>query len=211
MKTLILATVLALFCIPEHSIYASEGFRLEVNGGITLIGSAQGVLSNWNDGWTAGTGVAYYLSPAIEIGANLSYHRFPYQGDNLQLAFPAIVGLRWRVDGNATSMYESGVGVRFISLKSFVQPFVSLRGGAYFMSVGDVLVTTWMESVPQNTSSTLYRGTGESLTKGFGAIGFGINMPFDSNFQFRVEGRYTTTFDGAQSFIPLIGTFEFSL
>lgn len=210
-KTVVLLIcIIVLFLLPYH-LCAGESFRLEAGGGITFNERGLGVLSNWSDGWTAGIGVAYPVTPAIEIGATVFYHRFPYRGDDPHIAVPAVPGFRLRADGKPTNMYETAVAARFMVTKSFLQPFLSLRAGAYIMHIGDIMITNWLEATPNRTSSSLYHGSGESLTKAFAAIGFGLNVPLDSNLQFKIEGRFTSTLDGLWSFAPVVGTIQFVL
>ncbi len=201
---------LIIILVPLAKSLAGDVFRVEASSGITIMESSQSLLSHWNNGWTAGMGVGYPLSASCEIGASLFYHRFPF-GNNLSLAFPAVWGFRWRVDGKATNMYEAAVEVRFTLPTSFLRPFLSVRGGVCATTVGQVLVTTWMETSPQNTSSSVYRGTGESLTRGFGGAGLGFRMPLYSNLQFGVEGRCTAAFDGSYTFWPVLGTIQLLL
>jgi hypothetical protein len=205
---LMLVTLLSL----SHS-NAGEPLHLEASAGLTFMETSQKLFSNWTTAWTVGGRVAYPLSPVFEIGASLFYHQFPYRGDNstLELAFPAIAGLRWRVDGMPTNVYEAALEARFTSSTSVFRPFMTIRGGVYFINLGQILVTTWFEGTSQNLSSAPYRGTGESFARGFGAFGGGFKLALDSNFQFGLEGRFTATFDGSYEFMPVVGTLQLLL
>ena len=194
--------------IPMSGIRAADGIRFETSSGITFVPTASGILENWTDGWTVGIAAAYPISPNFELGPVVAFSRLSYHADgNLGLVFPAIVGFQWHVDGKPTNVYEVAVESRFIASGSSLQPFMTFRGGVYIIHLGDILTTTNIRG--DYTSTSLYRGSGETLSKSFLGFGFGLAFPLDSNFYFKVESRYAGTFDGSLELIPVLASMQF--
>ncbi len=194
--------ILTLFLISSNA-FAQNVFRLEILGGTSLNGSTSGVFNNWGNGWTVAAGGAYRLTRAIDLGANVSYHQYPYRGDNIFLVIPAIAGLRWSVGGQASNVIEGSISARISTSNSFINPYLSLRTGLYRINIGEVVVSEWFDSSPQNVSHSIYRGTGLSATKGFAGLGLGVSVPLDSSIRLIFEARYNETFDAEETFLPI--------
>ncbi len=93
--------------------HAQINFRPELLGGISVNTLTTGVFSNWGDGWIIGGGAAYPISSLIDLALNVTYSRYPYRGDNLQLVFPTVAGLRWSVSGDPSNVVEAALASRF--------------------------------------------------------------------------------------------------
>ncbi|MGH7449814.1 MAG: hypothetical protein ACRENG_00560 [bacterium] len=195
----------------QGSVEAQSKLRCEVHGGLAFGIPTRNVFTNWENGWVFGLCLPVQINPNIQIVPSASYQRFRYTGQNPQLAFPAITGLRWKVEGERANLYETSLAMRFIAPGKFIKPFLALQGGAYFIEVGEIRVITWVQHNPQSASSYIYRGTGKSMTKGFYALGYGLNIPFNSGVAIQLEGRFTGTFDGNESFAYIISAVQFRL
>lgn len=171
----------------------------------------RGAFSNWGNGWRVGGGASYPINSSTEVALNISYHRYPYRGENLQLVFPAIAGLRWSVSGEPSNVIEASVALRFNASSSFINPFLSLRAGLYRLSIGEIIISTWFNTNPENTSQSTYAGSGVSTTKGFAALGFGFSLPLYSGIRFGLEGQFAQSFDQKVNFIPVLSTIQVDL
>jgi len=204
---LIVVAVLTL----SESLYTQSRFRLQVAAGPSFNTSTAGVLSNWADGWTVGGGLSRRVASSTELALNISYSHYPFRGKNLQLAFPAVAGLRWNVSGKPTSTIEASIVARVSLSATFVRPFLSLTTGLYRFDIGEISVATWFDPNPQNASRSTYSGSAVSTTQGFAALGAGFSIPLDSAIRVILEGRFAQTFDSKENFVPLLATFQFSL
>jgi len=195
MKTTTVIFIAAILLFLPSSLYAQKGLRYELHTGMAFIVPTRSVLSNWDDGWTLGFGVAYQIYPNIQIVPSVSYQQFRYTGQNLQLVFPHIAGLRWSAAGKPSQAYETSFALRFIAPGKFIKPFIFFKGGAYFITIGEILITTWFQDHPQDMYRSLYRGSGTSITKGLISLGYGINIPINSALAIQFETGYAQTFD----------------
>ncbi len=195
--------LLVIFLVSSTSL-AQNVFRLEIIGGASLNGT-------WGSGWSIGTGGVYRIGKGIDLAADAIYHRYPYRAENLHMVVPAVYGYRSSVSGQASSVIEGSIAVRFFSSNSFISPFLSLRTGVYFMHIGEVVVSEWPYSDLQSVSHWTYHGTGVSTVKGFGSAGLGFFIQFGSHVGVLFEGRITETFDLEEFIIPLQGTIQIGL
>ncbi len=218
-----------LFVSLSPFTHAQDKLRLEVGGGASLNGLTSGVFSNWADGWTLGGGVSHPMSSSIDLTLNLTYHRYPYRGNNLELIMPGGGGLQWRAFGQASNVIETSIAFRFISSGTLISPFLSFRTGLYHFIIGKIEISTWYTHNEANLVShsihntsriskpmniiyrSTYSGSGTSTTKGFAALGFGCFVPLDSNIRMMFEGRITQTFDSKEKFIPLLAVLQFDI
>ena len=190
---------------------AQGNFRLQVVGGGSLNSLTTGVFSNWGNGWTLGGGFSHSISPSIDLALNIGYARYPYQGRNLQLAFPDVVGFRWSVSGKPSNVIEASIVARVSTSASFIDPFLSLTTGLYRFDISEIVISTWFDSTPQNLSRSIYVGSGVSATRGFAAIGAGFSIPLDSSIRVTLESRFVQTFHSGETFVPLLIAVQFDL
>ncbi|HEY6952288.1 MAG TPA: hypothetical protein VI758_07760, partial [Bacteroidota bacterium] len=164
---------------------------------------AQGVYANWADGWTAGGGLSFSISNRSDLlfEGRLSY--LPYEGNNLELAFPAIAGLRWSVTGQPTRIYETAVGVRFRTPGTFVKPFLAVRAGLVVTEIGRIIISEWFEGQPDNISRGLYGNSGKTVARAAGSVGIGGIIPITAGFAFITEARFEIVFATEQVFLPI--------
>ncbi|MCX6145567.1 MAG: hypothetical protein NTZ35_20360 [Ignavibacteriales bacterium] len=203
-------TVVAILTLSQL-LNAQGNFRLQVVGGGSLNSPTTGVFSNWGDGWTLGGGFSHSISPSIDLALNIGYARYPYQGRNLQLAFPAVVGLRWSISGQSSNVIEASIAARVSTSALFIDPFLSLTTGLYRFNISEIIISTWFDSSPQNMSRSTYIGSGVSTTRGFAAIGAGFSIPLGSSIRVTLEGRFAQTFHSKEIFVPLLTTVQFDL
>ncbi|MGA9363371.1 MAG: hypothetical protein WBW16_03290 [Bacteroidota bacterium] len=203
-------TVVAILTLAQ-SVHPQNNFRVQLTGGASFNTPPSGVFSNWGNGWTLSGGLAYPITSSLELGLNMAYSRYPYQGDNLQLVFPAIAGLRWSVLGEPSNVIEGSIAARVSTNASFICPYLSLAAGLHRLNVGEIIISEWFSSNPQNVSQSTYNGSGTSTTKSFAALGVGFFVPLDSNIRIGLEGRVAQSFDSKERFVPLLATVQVDL
>jgi hypothetical protein len=195
--------------VSSSTMLAQNVLRIEIIGGASLNSTAEGALSGCGNGWSIGAGSAYRIAKGIDLAADAVYHRYPYRG--LHIVAPAVYGYGSSVSGQASSVVEGSIAVRFFSSNSCINPFLSLRTGLYFISIGEVVESYWLDSDPQNVYRSTIHGTGISTIKGFGSVGLGFSIPMGSRIGVLFEGRITETFDLEEFIIPLQATIQIGL
>ncbi len=190
---------------------AQTDVRFEGSGGPSFNTPTTGVFRNWGNGWTLGGGFSHPLNEAVELTLNIAYSSYPYRGGYVEFLIPAVLGFRWRVAGDPSDVLEASIGVRAGTSNSFVNPFLSLNAGLYRLNVGEITISNWMDSSPQDVTRTVYRGSGTSTSTGFVALGVGFKIPLHSSIQLAVEGRITQTINAKESFIPIRASVQFDL
>ena len=203
-------TSLALVAF-SSAIFAQSDIRIEVSGSFVSNQPAGGLYANWNDGWALSGGVSYPFTERTDFLFEARYSHLPYQGNNLELAFPAIAGLRWSVNGLPTNVYETSAGIRFKTHGTFIRPFLALRGGIVVMDIGRITISQWFESQPQNISHGTYQNTGTQVTRALASIGVGAIFSVIQNLSLLTEARCVTLFGADQIFVPLTITGQFQL
>lgn len=210
MKNIIILLFACISIIFTSNSYAQSKWKAEIRGGWNIISS--GVLfSNWGSGWDAGAGFSYQLKPSLQIAANTSYQYFPFKGENVFYAVPAVVGINHCVDGERSYAYEASLAARLHPSKLKFGPFIAFRSGIHYLSIGQINIKMWMDTTPQNVDIYPYAGTGKTELKGFGSVGLGCNIPIASRWVLRLESGYTSTFDGKHQFFPVLSTIQFNL
>jgi hypothetical protein len=87
--------------------------------------------------------------------------------------------------------------------------YATLGGGLYFMRIGKISVFSGLGEVL--TESYLQEGTGVNITKPFGYIGCGFNIPISSRVRIKIESVYSGTVDAKLQYLPVVSTFQFTL
>ncbi len=191
----------------------NSSLSISFTGGASFNALTNGFFNNWGNGWTAGAGLIYAPTRSVSVVGSVSYSRHPFQGGNINLIAPAVVGWNGRVIGSdPLTILEASGGIRFTPPRlKYVTPFLSLTGGVYRLSVGKVIVESWMDSQPQTVSRSTYNGTGIVTTRNFVSLGFGFVVPFKSTFSIQLEQQLTQTLAFDISFLRSIASVEMKL
>lgn len=213
MKREIRLAFLALVLTSTQVLNAQNHFKIEIQGGPSFNNNTLNgrLFSNWGNGLSIGGGVLYQLFPSFDIVMNVSYQAYPYQGDNLQLAAPSILGWRQSVTGLGSNIIEASFAIQNSPNNSTFYTFFSLRGGILRVDLGEIIVSTWHESSPETISKSTLNETGTLDTKGFAAFGLGLGVQLNSNTRVIVESRIIQTFDIEQTLIPILFTLQLDL
>ena len=179
---------------------------LEVHGGASLNTSTKGAFASWGNGWTVGGAVSRPLTSSIDLLFGLDYSRFPYRGDHLDLAFPAVDGLHWATDGQSSTVTAASVLVLIKSSAFFIHPFLTAGGGVYNLIIGRIGVSTWIGPTPRNVVQTVYHGSGTSALNGFVEAGCGASVEVRREVSIKLESRFIQAIDGKINYVPLFLT-----
>ena len=212
MKNQFIIVFFLLMVVSCTEIYSQSRFRLELTGGASLnIKRSENIFSNWGNGFIFGGGFVYKLFPSFDLAMNVSYQNYPYVGGNLQIIDPLILGWHYSVSGHGSNIIESSLVFRNSPKKTLFYPIFSLRVGVLRSHIGDIDIQEWSNLFPASISPEKYQGSGTVDTKGFAALGLGLNIPLNTNHRLILESRITQTFDLEQTFVPIILTFQHDL
>ena len=206
---LVIVSIMALQWTPG---FAQSRVYLEGFGGTSFNTLSTGVMRNWGNGWTAGTGLSYELSRSINFLLSVAYERYPFQGDNLEIILPQIVGLKYSFTGSPTDGEAVSLGIRFISAGiNFVSPFLSLNLGVSHYKMGKITMSGSFGWNQRSASNNTYPGSDISITNPFASIGFGLMVPVSPVIAMSVEGSFSQSFDSYRTFLPFIFRLRYAL
>lgn len=191
--------------------FAQGDWSVELSAGYLYNQPSGTALDNWRSSWTVGAGAAYRVFGGMELLFDMRFARLPYEGKYIHLVYLDILGERWKVDGEPSSIFESAIGIRISTPGSDVRWFFTVRGGLLVTDIGRIIVSTWMDSQPEKISQQPYTGTGTTLKKGFGSLGVGFRVSLSHSFDLLGEGRFVSTFVGNQAFLPVTLTGQLQL
>jgi hypothetical protein len=197
----------------NHGLHAQNQFRIELQSGPSLNSNKLngGLFSNWGNGLIVGGGIAYHLFPNFDLVMNVSYQGYPYQGDNLQLVTPDVLGFHQNVTGQGSNIIEASLAIRTSPIDSKIFPYFSFRTGVLRVNLGEIIVSSWFESSPESISRGTYHDTGTIDTKVFASLGLGFGIRLNSKLRTMVESRIIQTFDLEQTFVPVLLTLQYDL
>lgn len=210
MKNKILILFASVFILFPSNSFAQSKWKPEIRGGWNTLTSGP-LFANWGNGWDAGAGFSYQLTPILQLATNAAYQYFPYKGGHVFYVVPAVLGINSSVEGEKSYAYEASLTARLNTAKSKFSPFISLSSGIYYINIGQINVKIWMGAIPQESDIYPYAGTGKTEIKGFGSFRLGFNIPITSLWTIRLESGYTSTFDGNQQYLPVLSTIQFNL
>ena len=209
MKRIFLFILIIIFY--SCNSFSQTNLQFEIFGGKYYNFLDQGILNNWGDGWAIGGGLGYRILPHSDLIFNLSYSQYPYTGNNVFLTLPAVVGLEYNVSGEPSNVCEASIGIKFNSSIKFINPFISINTGLYFINSGNIIISEWLGTNRQNASFDKYYDSGISRTYMFAGIGIGFMIPVYSNFGIGLEGRFNALLNSKGSLLPLTASIQYSL
>lgn len=209
MRNIFLLTSIILFY--SCNSFSQSNFKLEILGGKYYNLAGQGILNNWGDGWAVGGGLGYRILPHSDLILKVTYSHYPYTGNNVFIAVPQVVGLEYSVSGEPSNVYETSIGIKFNSDINFINPYLSINTGLYIINSGNIIVSEWLGTNPNNVSHSKYYDSGISSTNMFAGIGIGIMVPIYSNFDIGIEGRFNVIFNAKGSFLPVMASIQYAL
>ncbi len=148
-------------------------------------------MRHWDTGWLVNLTGSMRLVDKFDFTASLVYQNLKFNASNVGIASLAIVGIRHKIEGTNSQVFQALVGIRAVMSKGFVHPFLSLKGGVIYVDQGNIIVTNWMEPLPDEIHTYPYRGSGGNYVKGIASMGFGLMLELITNLNLVVEGNYT--------------------
>jgi Autotransporter beta-domain len=194
-----------LFVIGAQYMYANDNLHIEIQSGtMSYWGSEYDRLHTYSEKWMLGTGVAYDISPYVEISGIFSYHHFEF---NNEFDHTGAMNYSFQVDAPAAHSYETSIGIRIITIVQFpIQPYLSLRRGYDVMAIGD---ETYKETSLQDNKMMINKNPGETIRNTFWAFGLGVNIPLSNRLNLKAEGYWS---EGSSArYTGIIGAFQFSI
>ncbi|HKI46703.1 MAG TPA: hypothetical protein VKA08_15345 [Balneolales bacterium] len=166
---------------------------IEIHSGFIGNGPNLSFAGSLKNSLILGTGVTYRFNPNLEIGTDISHEHL--EGNDL------------------TSMWEASFAFRLILPAHYIRPFFSLGSGIYFVNTHSSPAVIMIDPAfgSHSFTSSKDRNSSQKHSKGLAAFGLGFEIPLNKRFQFRVDARWTGTFDGSYSFIPVTAAFQVAI
>lgn len=202
MKIILISVLVFLLSsmVDENVLNAQNKTRIELTCGPTLNGSVN-LFRNWGNGIFAGGGFAYHLFTSFDLVMNVSYQDYPYKGHHLELIS---FGEKYYVTGKRSNIFETSLGFRTSPKGNRIFPSFAFRTGIIRVHTGEIIIS-------HDWGDLIYHGTGSYDTKGFIAFDIGAGVSLASRLRAIAEGRLTSSFDGKQTYVPLLLTVQYDL
>ena len=191
--------------------YSQKRLSYDIYTGIDISKIGNSYLENWGNPWIIGLGINYHLNENAELGLNGFYQNSKYTGENLQLAFLAVAGLKYSVEGENTNIYQLSMVTRLYQKTGLIRSYFVFGTGVYFIDQGTIIISTWFNDDIQEMIRNKYFDSGKSITQAFGSFGIGIKIKILKNVDWRLESSFIFTVDEYQSFLPLLSNFSIYL
>lgn len=210
MKKVIFYTFfLVVFCFNTEG-YSQLKFNYEVNGGYIINNLNTGtLLNNWDRGWLIGAKVLYNVTPGVKVSVNISYQNYSFTGGYYFINFPDDESFARNIRGEKTHLYELSLATRFVSTKSAVRFFFSLRGGLALVDIGKIVFESWDDDDYDSRRFSLHPGTGRLVADGLAAFGFGVIFSVRSDLKIVLESGFSGTFKTNGYFMPVTLAVQF--
>jgi hypothetical protein len=163
------------------------------------------VYANQYVGWTAGIGLSYDLSSAVQAIHSVSFCRFP-NGDWTETAYYFIENTTGSTSAAKRVFhdgYEVAAGIRVGAPSAQVGSYLSLRVGVQSAKRRRKSSFVW----PSEPSGHHW----DWVTNGFTCAGVGVTVPVQGGWRLLVEGRLTMGTNGETVFVPLTAGLQLRL
>lgn len=192
---------LFMFSLPSFS-FSQENFFFQGSAGITFPLGPQMLTDYWRSGLVFEGGVGYFLSDDLAIIGSVSYNYFSFSGKNLQLAMPPEYEIT-EVKGEKSDLLETSIEIKLSEFRAenALHSFFLVGLGFLTQRIGNVEVSFW--NFDRDAGTTHLRGTGISDKDLFFTFAIGTEKRVLERFALSIEGRFLTTFDAENSYIPV--------
>ncbi len=206
-KIILVISFLLLFVI--QSISAQSKISFSLGGGYISSAIDKTKLPYWENGYLISVSSDYKILDKIALFVSSSYQKHFFNENLLTITVPQVVGYRYSVNGENSSVIELSAGGKFYISTSRIKPYLGIGVGALFIEQGKVEITNWMEG-SSNKSTGLYANTGKNYTLAQFNFGLGIEIQLIDNFQLVLDGKLISGF-GGPSYFPLTASIKYSL
>ena len=206
-RIILIISFLLLFVI--QSISAQSKISFSLGGGYISSAIDKTKLPYWENGYLISVSSDYKILDKIALFVSSSYQKHFFNENLLTITVPQVVGYRYSINGENSSVIEISAGGKFYVSSSRIKPYLGIGVGALFINQGKVEITSWMEGSP-NKSTGLYANTGKNYTLAQFNFGLGLEIQLIDNFQLVFDGKLISGF-GGPSYFPLTASIKFCL
>lgn len=208
MKKLILIISLLLFTLNENVI-AQNNISISVGGGYITSPINVTKLAYWEKGFSINILSDYELSKNISLFISSSYQRHFFNEKLLSISVPQVVGYRYSVNGENSSLIEISVGSKFYASYSTIRPYLGLGFGVLLIDQGKVEFTSWTEG-SSNKSVSTFSGTDKNYNLFQVNFALGFQIELINNCQLILDGKFINSIEGP-SYLPLTASIKFGI
>ncbi len=208
MKSIIFIILfLSLFLIESASAQSNISFSF--GGGYVFSAIDKTKLPYWENGYLINFSSEYKLTEKIALIFSSSYQRHIFNEHLVSFAVPAVVGYRYSISGENSSVFDFSVGGKLYMSSSRIRPYLGVGAGLLLINQGKVEITNWMEGNP-NKSTSLFANTDKNFSLAEMNFGVGLEIELINNFQLGLEGKLVHGFGGPLYF-PLTASIRYGL
>ena len=206
-RTILIVFFLSLFFFENGS--AQNKLSISVGGGYVSSAFDNTKLPYWENGYSINFSSDYKIINNISLFFSSSFQRHYFNKNLVNLVVPAVVGYRYNISGENSSVFDFSIGGKLYISNSGIKPYLGIGTGLLFINQGKVELTSWMEGNP-NKSNTPYANSDKNFS--FAQINFGVGMEIEliDNFQVVLDGKMIHGFGGPLYF-PLTASVKFGL
>ncbi len=188
----------------------AQKVSISLGGGYHFTTSNNSNLPYWENGYIVGLTADHNLSDRFNLFISGSYQKSFFNENLLRLAVPAVVGYRYNINAENSSVYEISIGGRFHTFNSSIlKPFFGLGIGALIIMQGKIEMTDWIEGSSGKTTS-IYGNTGQNFNEGQVNFGVGTEIQPVNNFVIILDAKFVQSFSGL-SYIPITSSIKIGL
>ncbi len=206
-KIILIISFLLLFLIPNVS--AQNNVSLTFGGGYLYSAMDKSKLPYWENGYLFNFSSDYKITAKIAIFISSSYQKHFFDENLVTIAVPAVVGYRFSINGENSSVIELSIGSKFYTTTSKIKPYLGIGVGTLFINHGRVEITNWMEG-SQNKSTNLYSNTGRNYNLAQFNLSLGLEINLINNLQLVFDGKIINGFSGP-SYFPITTSIKYGL
>jgi hypothetical protein len=203
--------IFLFFILFKDLSFAQNSVGVEFGLGPSIVSPSNSILPYWDRGIKITGGISYDILQDVQIFTNLRYARLRFTGYPTVILH--VVGYYIRATGNASKVYEALLGVRFITPRHFIRPFISISGGIQSVYVGEIFVTrgfkTELRQEPEITY--LVELTGKTKHSEFVCISYGLLVSLHPSIKLLIDGSFSQSFDLKRPFYQILGMVQFKL
>ena len=203
----IIVFFLSLFLF--ENVSAQNNFSFSFGGGYVSSALDKTKLPYWENGYLINFSSEYKLTENIALFFSSSYQRHIFNEHLVSFAVPAVVGYRYSISGENSSVFDFSVGGKLYMSSSRIKPYLGVGTGLLLINQGKVEITNWMEGNP-NKSTSLFANTNKNYSLAEMNFGVGLEIELINNLHLGLEGKLISCLDGP-SYFPLIASIKFGL
>lgn len=208
MKRIILIIFFLSFFLIE-SVSAQSNFSISFGGGYVSSAIDKKKLPYWENGYFINLSSDYKITEKIALFFSSSYQRHIFNENLVSFAVPAVVGFRYSIRGENSSVFDFSVGGKLYMADSRIKPYLGISTGFILINQGKVEITNWTEGNPNRTTS-LYSNSDKNFSLAQINIGVGLEIGLIDNFQVVLDGKMVHGFGGSLYF-PLTASIKYGL